>query len=826
MIAVSSMFDMTLPQRIANQYSLTVVGNSSRLGVSVTVDTAELTPGSSAGFSVELLDSTGAPVAGEVAVFAVEKAFLDLKPHPPQDLASDFEVDLMPGYLPVVSNARSLVGGSTYEASKDRIASLVSKEPWLNLNQGMWPIQAGRSQAFDLTADEYLSRSQSEFITEEPPSRQYYGGGGGGYGRGGDVVAYEMAESDGDVMMMESAPMMDDAAGGRGGADMMARSGPMSATAASADMSPSPPSSGAPNPAGGGAQMNTPVRSAFETTPLFLPTLPVDSSGRVHVAWNLPDNVGTFVIRAYAVSSSGNKFGVATDAEQLTRQTVSLIPSVPRISRVGDDFLCGVTVTASDPTFNSDVTLSVGVTSGGGLALTSPISQTVTMNGLRPREVTFGFSAQSLEAANLIFTLSAGAATDALAADIPVLSAQQSVYVATSMGITASDSVVPWMEGLQLPDAVPGSGSLDLFVGVGYLPAVRTISAALTTPVPCSNANTWCSGHDLVNALIASPALEQYLSASDELVRGSQIVFDSSVPFLQQMTDVDGLRYSLRKFSGGAPYVDVYLNSWALYVVREVQARGITPSRSASVASLVSQWRTALIRGLVESVQDASRHGYTFQSWESVARARLALGVAPMAGVTVSTQSTLSMASLTQRAIAGSSCRHSCKAATALILLRENPADPSAVTLLREFADGLRVAGRTAYLSASGSPHALDMGTQSLIVQACLLASVSPIPELLLNKLGNYVAQGGDDRYGWRSRGSDGVFRVIALSAYDAYYGSNQPSIDYFKASAGGVSLLAGQFTPTRIGPLESSTNWSALPHPPPPLVLWATGTG
>jgi hypothetical protein len=105
------------------------------------------------------------------------------------------------------------------------------------------------------------------------------------------------------------------------------------------------------------------------------------------------------------------------------------------------------------------------------------------------------------------------------------------------------------------------------------------------------------------------------------------------------------------------------------------------------------------------------------------------------------------------------------------------------------------------------------------------LSFASPIPELLLNKLANYVAQGGDDRYGWRSRGADGAMRVIALSAYDSYYGSNQPDID-FKASAGGVPLLAGQFTPTSLGPLESSTAWSALPRPAPPLVLWAMGTG
>lgn len=131
-----------------------------------------------------------------------------------------------------------------------------------------------------------------------------------------------------------------------------------------------------------------PIRSAFETAPLILPALTVPPSGTAHVTWTLPDNVGTFVVRAYAASStSGARFGTSDDAEQVSRNPLSLMPSVPRISRVGDHFSCGVTVTAADPTFSEEVTLSV--LASGGLALTSAGSQTVSVDGSRPREVTF-----------------------------------------------------------------------------------------------------------------------------------------------------------------------------------------------------------------------------------------------------------------------------------------------------------------------------------------------------------------------------------------------------------------------------------------------------
>lgn len=47
----------------------------------------------------------------------------------------------------------------------------------------------------------------------------------------------------------------------------------------------------------------------------------------------------------------------------------------------------------------------------------------------------------------------------------------------------------PMQEGLELPDAVPGSGSLQLVAGVGYLPA---LSSALD--LVAQHASTRCVG--------------------------------------------------------------------------------------------------------------------------------------------------------------------------------------------------------------------------------------------------------------------------------------------------------------------------------------------
>ena len=70
------------------------------------------------------------------------------------------------------------------------------------------------------------------------------------------------------------------------------------------------------------------------------------------------------------------------------------------------------------------------------------------------------------------------------------------------------------------------------------------------------------------------------------------------------------------------------------------------------------------------------------------------VGDLPLGDGNAEFQSKLSMATLVDKAKAGS-CGSTCRAATALILLRQNKADADAKTLLDDFSDGLRVTGRT-----------------------------------------------------------------------------------------------------------------------------------
>lgn len=80
-------------------------------------------------------------------------------------------------------------------------------------------------------------------------------------------------------------------------------------------------------------------------------------SGQLHVDFQLPDNIGTFEIRAFAMSDD-NYFGSGTK-DQVSTKVFSLQSSAPRVVRKGDRFLSGVSITVHDPTFDGDVFVEV-----------------------------------------------------------------------------------------------------------------------------------------------------------------------------------------------------------------------------------------------------------------------------------------------------------------------------------------------------------------------------------------------------------------------------------------------------------------------------------
>lgn len=120
----------------------------------------------------------------------------------------------------------------------------------------------------------------------------------------------------------------------------------------------------------------------------------------------------------------------------------------------------------------------------------------------------FRFSAAAIGEAGLRFDVFVGdsdAASDSASFDVPVLGRQGGVFLATSFALTPSSgsgsgngsaAAAGQVEGLALPAADPGSGSVDLTAGVGNLPFLQVGSGCGTAGCcACWGGGHWCWEH-------------------------------------------------------------------------------------------------------------------------------------------------------------------------------------------------------------------------------------------------------------------------------------------------------------------------------------------
>lgn len=107
------------------------------------------------------------------------------------------------------------------------------------------------------------------------------------------------------------------------------------------------------------------VEGDFKVTALFT-TVKAGADGRAVASFTAPDNLGQFVVRAYAAAPkpAGAAAPVdvvygAAESELVVRRQVSLTPSLPRQVRAGDNFTAGVLVESPGITADTKVMRSV-----------------------------------------------------------------------------------------------------------------------------------------------------------------------------------------------------------------------------------------------------------------------------------------------------------------------------------------------------------------------------------------------------------------------------------------------------------------------------------
>ncbi|MDX9724166.1 MAG: MG2 domain-containing protein, partial [Myxococcota bacterium] len=185
-----------------------------------------------------------------------------------------------------------------------------------------------------------------------------------------------------------------------------------------------------------------PIRSRFETTPLFLAELETDANGNATAVLKLPDNLTRFKLIAIANATSDSavsapeqrelsiRFGSA-ESSVTVQQPLMLRPALPRFVHLGDRFDAGVIVqNATDRDRELTVKVSLGCDAASDCVLVDgAMEQRLTVPANRAVELPFAFRANALGKARFDFEVfgaalpgatPAGPLGDAVSLTLPV----------------------------------------------------------------------------------------------------------------------------------------------------------------------------------------------------------------------------------------------------------------------------------------------------------------------------------------------------------------------------------------------------------------------
>ncbi|GFH18397.1 A2M domain-containing protein, partial [Haematococcus lacustris] len=558
------------------------------------------------------------------------------------------------------------------------------------------------------------------------------------------------------------------------------------------------------------------LASSFQTTPLFT-TLRTTADGQGIATFTAPANLGTFVVRAYAVSKGGQALGSA-EGQLVVRRSVSITASLPRAVRINDTFQAGVLVTAP------------------GYAGPGPLPVTVSVQVI-PAASSDAVAQGPLQLLSQSATANVTLTPEATQQEVtvPVLAQQGAVILATSFALRPSNSSQgpSWQEGLVLPQAVPGSGALGLVAGVGYLPALQTAFQGILSQITARDPSDPSASLALVLALLPT-TLATY---SQNLTAEQAGNVTAAVTSLQQLThSAYGLLPSLPGKWGWTPtWVDIQLNSWAAWLisgasqaldqaaVADPLLAGLVPGLNSLSRSTAARWKEAAVQQLLKDATELRKPPrntlppQNYSDWTTLAWVRADLSLPNLLA-----------------AVEPHDSASSAKLLTATALLATG--NTSYSSFIASVADGLlssiRVQAQTAYVAASkGAKRAAGLDIQALAL-GLLTALARPSEAVLLPKLALYVAQQGNTRldlsaaYWPISPSTQAVgLSIRSLAAYDVTAGSASPDLQ-LEVAAGNTSLLQASFRSNSSTTASSTTPWSALASPPGPLSFQVQGRG
>eukprot|EP01025_Chloroclados_australasicus_P018154 TRINITY_DN193_c1_g1_i6.p1 TRINITY_DN193_c1_g1~~TRINITY_DN193_c1_g1_i6.p1 ORF type:complete len:2102 (+),score=278.55 TRINITY_DN193_c1_g1_i6:140-6445(+) len=580
----------------------------------------------------------------------------------------------------------------------------------------------------------------------------------------------------------------------------------------------------------------------FAATPVY-GVVRTEEDGKAVMAFTAPVALSRYNVRAYATGGGEiPRFG-KVQFDFIVRRPVSTTAAVPRQVRTSDEFQAGViiTISADDGLFQIGQVVSINLS----INITNPEDETAVLvnpEGAQtvvavvvgdPLEVRFPMRAEIIGDINIEFmaTDPNTGATDISRVTIPINGPALPVTLIDSFTIDAQPDA-EFVEAIQLTSAVPGSGIVNMTVGLGRVPTIQSFASTILEIM--QQESPWNPyALTALATVVVSEVLEGLgVSQGSESPLGTLLdallpYFDSSLNNFRSgrlTTYSNGLRYYIPRNSYSG--VSEFLNSWAITVVNDLErVAGSIPFR---VVEAREDWDDALKRSVSDAMEDYA-DGLLFGRFSLHRLVDFRYAVGP--DWTYQEEDFVYDTSIERVAREFNSLNLDDQLSVALMILNFNMSSTTLFNqttgqdLVNEVVDKaqslIRFRGRNAFVAYSQNSQSPARGlVQSKTLQLFIRTNTGLAT--IASDLTNFISS---QPIRFPAFDMPCLNTLLAIFEYEKSQANVNPSVD-FEARSGNFSLLSTRFDSIEDPTVNKVTSYDDLAQPPAPIELKVSGSG
>lgn len=164
-LPTSNLYNPAAPYSLTKTFSIDIDEPTKDLDVQISLQEEIAAPSTTSSFVVSVKQN-GSPAPAEVAIFVVDKAVLDLVPHPILDYAGSLAERYLAQYYNMNDDRDSLSYETAYIAVRNILARRLTADPWVT---PVWPVHpVGRDDCIDnidLSDEDYFAQYVVNLLT-------------------------------------------------------------------------------------------------------------------------------------------------------------------------------------------------------------------------------------------------------------------------------------------------------------------------------------------------------------------------------------------------------------------------------------------------------------------------------------------------------------------------------------------------------------------------------------------------------------------------------------------------------------------------------------